>query len=84
MVRMIFYNHYLRFYKISCYSSLDCVADGKKIDTYGVDHSGFTTKDEIEYQMARQKRENSLIEGYNNQGITENYPLIRHQLLGQG
>ncbi len=31
-------------------------------------------KDEIEYQMARQKRENSLIEGYNNQGITKDYP----------
>ena len=50
------------------------VADGKKVDTYGVDHSGFSTKDEIEYQMARQKRENSLIEGYNNQGITKDYP----------
>ena len=55
-------------------SPLGYVADGKKIDTYGVDHSGFTTKDEIEYQMARQKRENSLIEGYNNQGITKDYP----------
>ncbi len=55
-------------------SPLGYVADGKKIDTYGVDHSGFSTKDEIEYQMARQRRENSLIEGYNNQGITKNYP----------
>ena len=55
-------------------SPLGYVADGKKIDTYGVDHSGFSTKDEIEYQMARQKRENSLIEGYNNQGITKDYP----------
>ena len=59
-------------------SPLGYVADGKKIDTYGVDHSGFTTKDEIEYQMARQKRESSLIEGYNNQGITKDYPLIRY------
>ncbi len=41
-------------------------------------YKNFTTKDEIEYQMARQKRENSLIEGYNNQGITKDYPLIRH------
>jgi hypothetical protein len=44
------------------------------IDTYGVDHSGFTTRDELQYQIARQKRENQLKEQYNAQGITENYP----------
>ena len=44
------------------------------IDSYGVDHSGFTTRDEIEYQMARQQRENQMIKNYNNHGITQDYP----------
>ena len=44
------------------------------IDTYGVDHSGFSTRDELEYQFARQNKENQLIRNYNNQGITKNYP----------
>ena len=44
------------------------------IDAYGVDHSGFSNRDEIEYQIARGARENQIIQNYNNQGITENYP----------
>ena len=44
------------------------------IDSYGVDHSGFSVRDEIEYQTARNNRENQIIDYYNNQGITENYP----------
>ena len=44
------------------------------IDSYGVDHSGFSNRDEIEYQIAREARENQIIQNYNNQGITENYP----------
>ena len=44
------------------------------IDSYGVNHNGFSTRDELEYQMARQNREQQLIQNYNNQGITENYP----------
>ncbi len=44
------------------------------IDTYGVNHNGFSLRDEIEYQFARQKRENQLMQNYNAQGITENYP----------
>ena len=44
------------------------------IDSYGVNHNGFSTRDELEYQMARQNREQQLIQDYNNQGITENYP----------
>ena len=44
------------------------------IDAYGVDHSGFSNRDEIEYQIARGTRENQIIQNYNNQGITENYP----------
>ena len=47
--------------------------DGK-IDSYGVDHSGFTTRDELEYQFARNKREQDLMKQYNAQGITKNFP----------
>ena len=45
-----------------------------KIDSYGVDHSNFSLRDEIEYQTARTERENTLINQYNKQGITNNYP----------
>ncbi len=44
------------------------------IDSYGVDHSGFSTRDELEYQLARQKREQELAQHYKDRGITENYP----------
>ncbi len=44
------------------------------IDRYGVDHSGFTTRDEVEYQLARQEKENQLIKNDNTQGITQNDP----------
>ena len=44
------------------------------VDSFGVDHSGFSLRDELEYQMARSKREQELIQNYNKQGITENYP----------
>ncbi len=44
-------------------------------DSYDVDHSGFTTRDEVAYQIARQKRENQAIQNFNNHGITKNYPL---------
>ena len=43
-------------------------------DSYGVNHNGFSTRDELEYQMTRQSREQQLMQNYNNQGITENYP----------
>lgn len=43
-------------------------------DSYDVDHSGFTTRDEVAYQIARQKRENQAIQNFNNHGITKNYP----------
>ena len=42
--------------------------------SYGVDHSGFSLRDEIEYQTARNQRERQLMQMYNQQGITENYP----------
>jgi len=44
------------------------------VDTFGVNHSQFSLRDEIEYQTARAERENQLIQNYNNQGITDNYP----------
>lgn len=45
------------------------------VDSYGVDHSGFSTRDELEYQNARLTRENQLAEGFAKQGIAEeNYP----------
>ncbi len=45
------------------------------VDSYGVDHSGFSTRDELEYQSARLARENQLAEGFAKQGIAEeNYP----------
>ena len=44
------------------------------IDSYGVDHSGFSTRDELAYQTARQQRENQIMQNYNRQGINENYP----------
>ncbi len=45
-----------------------------QVDTYGVDHSKFSTHDELKYQFARQNREKQLIQKYNNQGINKNYP----------
>ena len=44
------------------------------IDSYGVDHRDFSLRDEIEYQTARDNRESQMMQMYNQQGITENYP----------
>ena len=44
------------------------------IDSYGVDHSNFSLRDEIEYQTARSKRKQDFIKNYNSQGINKNYP----------
>ena len=48
--------------------------NANQIDSYGVNHSGFTTRDELEYQFARQQRENELMNQCKAQGITENFP----------
>ena len=32
------------------------------IDSYGVDHNGFSTRDELVYQFARDKREGKLLD----------------------
>ena len=44
------------------------------IDSYGVDHRNFSLRDEIEYQTARGNRENQMMQMYNQQGITDDYP----------
>ena len=58
------------------------VGEDNEIDSYGVDHSGFTTRDEVAYQTARNDRENDLIENYNKRGITDNYPQYGRNFLG--
>ena len=59
------------------------IADGNKIDAYGVDHSGFSTRDEVEYQFARQERESQLANNLNQQGIKpENYPKLGTSFWG--
>ena len=55
-------------------SPLGYLAGDSKIDTYGVDHSKFSLRDEIAYQMARSEREGQLIKNLNSQGITKDYP----------
>lgn len=65
--------------KLSGYQS----GDGG-VDSYGVDHSGFSTRDELEYQNARLTRENQLAENFAEQGIAEeNYPQYGTNFWGQ-
>ena len=42
--------------------------DDDDIDSYGVDHKNFSTREELEYQMARQEQENELENQNNQQG----------------
>ena len=59
------------------------VADGNRVDAYGVDHSGFSTRDEVKYQFARQERENQMAENLKKQGIKpQNYPQLGHKFWG--
>lgn len=60
------------FYKYK--SPLGYTTGDNRIDSYGVDHSNFSIRDELEYQMARQKRENRLLENYKANNITTDYP----------
>ena len=55
-------------------SKLGYLAGDSKIDTYGVDHSKFSLRDEIAYQMARSEREGQLIKNLNSQRINKDYP----------
>lgn len=53
------------------------------INSYGVDHSGFSVCDELEYQNARLARENQLAENFSKQGIAEeNYPQFGTNFCG--
>ena len=45
-----------------------------QIDSYGVDHSGFSLQDELEYQYAREEKENKLLEQLKSRGITQDLP----------
>ena len=54
-------------------SPLGYANNGNQIDSYGVDHSGFSTQDEVQYQTARINRENELMSQMNSQGVTD-YP----------
>ena len=45
-----------------------------QIDSYGVDHSNFSIRDELAYQMLRQQKEGQMINNFNQQGITKDYP----------
>ena len=52
------------------------------IDSYGVDHNRFSTRDELAYQFARDKREGKLIDYYQSQGINDNYPQLGTDFWG--
>ena len=54
------------------------------IDSYGVDHRGFDTRDELEYQTARNTKERRLATDLQRQGIGENdYPQYGTDFLGK-
>ena len=63
----------MSFYK-QYTSPLGYFTNDNQTDSYGVNHSDFTTRDELQYQTARINRENELMKQYNNHGITSNYP----------
>ena len=59
------------------------VADGNQIDAYGVDHSNFSTRDEVEYQFERFEKEKQMAENLKQQGIEpENYPQLGTNFWG--
>ena len=55
------------------YQNNDC-----GIDSFGVNHNGFSLRDELAYQMARSNREQELIQNYNNR-----LSAVWNKLLGQ-
>lgn len=44
-----------------------------QIDSYGVDHSAFSTRDELEYQWARLEKEEELMKQENESGLMGDY-----------
>ena len=68
---------YPRYQSRSGYFNQDDQTDG-----YGVDHSGFSLRDELLYQTARKEREQELFENFNRQGVDENYPRLGTSFWG--
>ena len=62
---------YPRYQSRSGYFNQDDQTDG-----YGVDHSGFSLRDELLYQTARKEREQELFENFNRQGVDKSYPQL--------
>ena len=62
---------YPRYQSRSGYFNQDDQTDG-----YGVDHSGFSLRDELLYQTARKEREQELFENFNRQGVDKSYPRL--------
>ena len=57
-------------------SPLGYYNNDNQIDSYGVDHSGFSLRDELLYQTARTEREQELFENFNRQGVDKSYPRL--------
>lgn len=66
---------YPRYQSRSGYFNQDDQTDG-----YGVDHSGFSLRDELLYQTTRNKREQELVKNYNQRGI--DYPQFGSNFWG--
>lgn len=64
-------------------SPLGYYNNDNQIDSYGVNHSHFSTRDELNYQMARQQRENQIIQTCNRQDINKNYPQYTTDFWGR-
>ena len=68
---------YPRYQSRSGYFNQDDQTDG-----YGVDHSGFSLRDELLYQTARKEREQELFENFNRQGVDKSYPRLGTSFWG--
>ena len=68
---------YPRYQSRSGYFNQDDQTDG-----YGVDHSGFSLRDELLYQTARTEREQELFENFNRQGVDESCPWLGTSFWG--
>ena len=68
---------YPRYQSRSGYFNQDDQTDG-----YGVDHSGFSLRDELLYQTARTEREQELFENFNRQGVDKSYPRLGTSFWG--
>ena len=69
---------YPRYQSRAGYFNQDNQTDG-----YGVDHSGFSLRDELLYQTARNKREQELFENYERQGLDKDCPRLGTSFWGK-